>query len=97
MNNKPATLFKWGKQRRDWIYIKDVVDANMLALNYTGSNILIRWEKPMTANIKSIKIYRTDESNSSKIVGTVPSNQTSFEDKTITTAKEYSYTISFIE
>lgn len=27
------TLFEWGEQRRDWIYVDDVVDANLLAMN----------------------------------------------------------------
>jgi ADP-L-glycero-D-manno-heptose 6-epimerase len=32
---KRPTLFAYGEQRRDWIYVKDVVKANLLALNRT--------------------------------------------------------------
>lgn len=32
-------LFRDGSQRRDWIYIKDVVTANLKAMEYTGSGI----------------------------------------------------------
>jgi len=31
LNNEEITLFKHGKQYRDWIYIDDVVEANMMA------------------------------------------------------------------
>lgn len=31
-DNKP-TLFEFGEQRRDWIYVKDVVEANLKAMN----------------------------------------------------------------
>jgi ADP-L-glycero-D-manno-heptose 6-epimerase len=33
------SLFEFGEQSRDWIYIKDVVKANLLALKYNVSNI----------------------------------------------------------
>jgi ADP-L-glycero-D-manno-heptose 6-epimerase len=33
---KKFKLFKDGEQRRDWIYVKDVVEANMLAMKYDG-------------------------------------------------------------
>ena len=36
---KTPKLFKDGKQKRDWIYVKDVVRANMLASEYDGSGI----------------------------------------------------------
>lgn len=36
--NKP-TLFKPGDQRRDWVYVEDVVDANMLALSSDKTGI----------------------------------------------------------
>ena len=32
-------LFKWGEQRRDWVYVDDVVQANMLALESDQSGI----------------------------------------------------------
>lgn len=35
---KQPKLFQYGWQRRDWIFVKDVVDANMAALAYDGSN-----------------------------------------------------------
>lgn len=37
-NGRPIKLFKHGEQSRDWIYIDDVVDANIAAMNssYTG-------------------------------------------------------------
>jgi len=36
---KEVCLFKDGSQRREWIYIKDVVEANMLAMQFQGSEI----------------------------------------------------------
>lgn len=38
-NNKETTLFKYGQQCRDWVYVDDVVNANLLALKYNGSGI----------------------------------------------------------
>jgi len=32
LKNKEINLFKFGEQKRDWIYIEDVVSANLLAL-----------------------------------------------------------------
>jgi ADP-L-glycero-D-manno-heptose 6-epimerase len=32
-------LFKWGDQRRDWVYIDDVVKANLLAMQSDASGI----------------------------------------------------------
>ena len=32
-------LFEYGDQRREWIYVKDVVEANMLAMHFEGSGI----------------------------------------------------------
>lgn len=32
-------LFKWGEQKRDWVYVKDVVEANILALQSDVSGI----------------------------------------------------------
>jgi ADP-L-glycero-D-manno-heptose 6-epimerase len=37
--NISPTLFKYGEQSRDWIYIKDVVKANLLAMTHQGSGI----------------------------------------------------------
>ena len=39
MRDEEILLFKDGKQKRDWVYIDDVVHANMLAIDYSGSNI----------------------------------------------------------
>ena len=36
---KPPRVFKWGEQFRDFIYVKDVILANMKALVYRGSAI----------------------------------------------------------
>ena len=38
-NQEPIPLFKSGEQKRDWIYIKDVVKANMAGMDYNGSGI----------------------------------------------------------
>jgi UDP-glucose 4-epimerase len=36
LNNKPLTIYGDGKNTRDFIYIKDVVKANILSLNKEG-------------------------------------------------------------
>ncbi|HRY29331.1 MAG TPA: NAD-dependent epimerase/dehydratase family protein, partial [Elusimicrobiota bacterium] len=36
---KPPRVFKWGEQYRDFIYVKDVVQANMKAFAFRGSGI----------------------------------------------------------
>ena len=36
---KSPILFKYGEQKRDWCYVKDIVDANMLATNAKESGI----------------------------------------------------------
>jgi ADP-L-glycero-D-manno-heptose 6-epimerase len=38
MKNQPIKLFEFGEQKRDWVYIKDVVRANALALLATKGN-----------------------------------------------------------
>lgn len=37
--NERIKLFKYGEQRRDWVYIDDVVEANLLAMNCSESGI----------------------------------------------------------
>jgi ADP-L-glycero-D-manno-heptose 6-epimerase len=32
-------LFNYGEQQRDWVYIKDIVEINLLASNYEASNV----------------------------------------------------------
>lgn len=39
MSGKKPTLFYSGKQKRDWVYVEDVVDANILSLASNKSNI----------------------------------------------------------
>lgn len=39
LNNKKIILFKNGEQKRDWVYIDDVTQANLLAINYNNSGI----------------------------------------------------------
>lgn len=39
LQDKEILLFKDGKQKRDWVYIEDVVHANMMAIDYPGSGI----------------------------------------------------------
>jgi len=36
---QPPRLFKWGEQKRDFVYIKDVVEANLLAMERGVSGI----------------------------------------------------------
>ena len=38
-NNELVKLFKYGEQKRDWCYVKDVVAANVLCLRYNKSDI----------------------------------------------------------
>lgn len=39
-NNKNPKLFKFGEQSRDWVYVDDVVEANLLASQYKQSGIM---------------------------------------------------------
>jgi ADP-L-glycero-D-manno-heptose 6-epimerase len=38
-NNEILKLFKYGEQKRDYCYVKDVVEANISALSFDGSDI----------------------------------------------------------
>jgi ADP-L-glycero-D-manno-heptose 6-epimerase len=38
-NQEPITLFRSGEQKRDWIYIEDVVKANIAGMDYNRSDI----------------------------------------------------------
>jgi ADP-L-glycero-D-manno-heptose 6-epimerase len=40
LSNKRPRIFKWGEQKRDQVYIKDVVRANLLALEAKESGIV---------------------------------------------------------
>ena len=55
-----CTLFKWGLQTRDWVSVHDVVNCNLLCLNYSendifnvGSGVSVS----MNDIVKTIKIY----------------------------------------
>lgn len=39
-DGKPPRIFKWGEQGRDHVYVKDVVEANILALSAERSGIV---------------------------------------------------------
>ncbi len=39
MHGQKPRIFKWGEQRRDFVYVKDVVQANLLALEKNVSGI----------------------------------------------------------
>lgn len=39
MNNESPKLFKMGEQSRDWVYVKDVVQLNLLAMSYNSYGI----------------------------------------------------------
>lgn len=39
LKNQTPKLFKFGEHKRDWVYVDDVVNANILALNYKDTNI----------------------------------------------------------
>jgi len=39
LQNERPKIFKNGEQQRDWVYIKDVVEANLCAARYNGSGI----------------------------------------------------------
>jgi len=39
LNGEHPKLFKYGEQLRDWVYIEDVVEANILASQYKHSNV----------------------------------------------------------
>ena len=39
-DNKNPKIFEYGQQKRDWIYVKDVVQANMKALEFKGVDIV---------------------------------------------------------
>jgi UDP-glucose 4-epimerase len=51
LNNEPAFIFGDGKQTRDFIYVKDIVQANMLALCRGDNELLnISTSKAVTVN-----------------------------------------------
>lgn len=39
ISKKNPKIFKYGEQKRDWCYVKDVVEANISCLNYKDSGI----------------------------------------------------------
>jgi len=39
LNDETPKLFKFGEHKRDWVYVDDVVNANILAMNYKDTNI----------------------------------------------------------
>ena len=39
IQNKSPKIFKYGQQKRDWVNVFDVVQANILAMNHTKSDI----------------------------------------------------------
>lgn len=39
INNESPKLFKMGEQKRDWVYVDDVVQLNLLAMNYSSYGI----------------------------------------------------------
>lgn len=50
-SDKNPRIFKWGEQFRDFIYVKDVVEANLKALEYGKSGIFnVGTGKPNTFN-----------------------------------------------
>jgi fibronectin type 3 domain-containing protein len=71
-------------------YEKPTTPAALQAY-YTGNSILIRWGKIETKNIKSIKIYRSDDASADKLISTINSSEESFNDKNIIVGKEYDY------
>lgn len=50
-------LFRDGTQRRDWVYIKDVVQANLLAMNSTKSGIFNIGSAHSTSFNKLVEIW----------------------------------------
>ena len=40
LSGKRPRIFKWGEQRRDQVYVKDVIRANLLALESKGNGIV---------------------------------------------------------
>ncbi|MDD5271047.1 MAG: NAD-dependent epimerase/dehydratase family protein, partial [Candidatus Omnitrophica bacterium] len=50
-SGKRPRVFKWGEQYRDFIYVKDVVAANMKAMAYKGSGVFnVGTDSPATFN-----------------------------------------------
>ena len=64
---------------------------------YTGNSILIRWGKLETKNIKSIKIYRSEDGAADKLMNTINATEESFNDKNIMAAKEYDYYLIVVD
>lgn len=39
-NKQNPKIFEFGEQKRDWIYVKDVVNANIKAMNFQGVDVI---------------------------------------------------------
>jgi fibronectin type 3 domain-containing protein len=77
-------------------YEKPTAPAALQAF-YTGNSILIRWGKIETKNIKSIKIYRSEDGATDKLMNTINASEESFNDKNITAGKEYDYYLIVVD
>ena len=54
---EPLTIFGDGEQKRDFTHIEDIIDANLLAINYSGEFWRMKAKKP---KIERLRVLRAD-------------------------------------
>ncbi len=62
----------------------------------SGKSVIIKWGYIIGDNIKSIRIYRSDEQGNTTIAGEVESNKTFYKDNSVKEGGLYQYTITSI-
>jgi ADP-L-glycero-D-manno-heptose 6-epimerase len=50
-------LFKWGEQRRDFVYVKDIVDYNLAAAEFNGQNVFNAGSGTDTSFLEVVEIF----------------------------------------
>lgn len=66
LHNKPPTLFKDGEQKRDWIYVDDIVRANIMAMNKDVPSGLFNCGSGNAVSFNALAYTITSQMNSKK-------------------------------